>query len=129
MRDHSYFVYLLASRQNGTLYCGVTNDIFRRVCEHRESRAESFTRHYGVTRLVWFETHSYIKEAILREKRIKGWNRAWKISLIEATNPAWRDLAEDMGLERLPSVIPAQAGTQLSAAARLSRSGSPPARG
>jgi putative endonuclease len=98
MRDHSYFIYLLASRQNGTLYCGVTNDLLLRLQEHREARAEGFTRKYGVTRLVWFETHGDVREAILREKRIKGWNRAWKIALIEAENAGWRDLAVELGL-------------------------------
>ncbi|MES2915675.1 MAG: GIY-YIG nuclease family protein [Pseudomonadota bacterium] len=129
MRDYSYFVYLLASRRNGTLYCGVTNNLLRRVAEHREGRAESFTRRYGVTRLVWFETHSEIAEAILREKRIKGWNRAWKIAMIEAKNPAWRDLAEEMGLGPFPSVIPAKAGTQTANGALLHEDGSPLSRG
>lgn len=129
MRDHSYFVYLLASRRNGTLYCGATNDLLRRVSEHREGRAESFTRRYGVTRLVWFETHSEVNEAIRREKRIKGWNRAWKIALIEAGNPAWRDLAEEMGLEPLRTVIPAKAGTHLDATGPHIQAGSPLSRG
>lgn len=99
MRDHDYFVYLLASRRNGTLYCGVTNDLSRRVSEHRAGSAEGFTRRHDVTRLVWFEAHGDIKEAILREKRIKRWNRAWKIALIEAGNPEWRDLAVETGFE------------------------------
>ena len=98
MRDHMYFVYLLASRHNGTLYCGVTNDLLRRVAEHRRGEGVGFTRRYGVTRLVWFESHTDINEAILREKRIKKWNRAWKIGMIEAGNPEWRDLAEDLGV-------------------------------
>ena len=97
MRDHLYYVYLLASRRNGTLYCGVTNDLLRRFAEHRRGEAAGFTRQYGVTRLVWFESHADINEAILREKRIKKWNRAWKIRMIEAGNPQWRDLAEDFG--------------------------------
>ena len=98
MRDHLYFVYLLASRRNGTLYCGVTNDLLRRVAEHRSGEAVGFTRRYEVTRLVWFESHTDINEAILREKRVKKWNRAWKIGMIEAGNSQWRDLAEDLGL-------------------------------
>ena len=102
MRDHIYFVYLLASRRNGTLYCGVTNNVQRRMAEHRAGKAESFTRRYGVTQLVWFEAHSDINEAILQEKRIKKWNRAWKIVMIEAVNPGWRDLAVDLGLPVLP---------------------------
>ena len=98
MRDHTYFVYLLASRRNGTLYCGVTNDLLRRVGEHRAGKADGFTRRYGVTQLAWFECHADINEAILREKRIKTWNRAWKIAMIEAENPGWRDLALEFGL-------------------------------
>jgi putative endonuclease len=129
MRDHSYFVYLLASRRNGTLYCGVTNDLLRRVSEHREGRAESFARRYGVTRLVWFETHSEIAEAILREKRIKGWNRAWKLALIGAGNPEWRDRAEELGLPPLPLVNPAKAGTQTGHCDILHQTGSPLLRG
>ena len=94
MRDHRYFVYLLASRPNGTLYCGVTTDLARRTREHREGLAEvSFTRRYNVHRLVWFEVHTDIREAILREKRIKKWNRAWKVQMIEEANPDWNDLA------------------------------------
>ena len=112
MRDHTYFVYLMASRRNGTLYCGVTNDLLRRVVEHREGTAEGFTAKYDVSRLVWFEQHSDINEAILREKRIKKWNRDWKVRLIETGNRDWRDLAVEMGLEPLPGVIPAEAGIQ-----------------
>jgi putative endonuclease len=107
MRDHNYYVYLLASRRNGTLYCGVTNDLARRVKEHRQGTAEGFTSKYRVTRLVWFELHSDINEAILREKRIKKWNRDWKIALIEASNRDWGDLAVDLGLEPLyPDLFP-----------------------
>ena len=112
MRDYNFFVYLMASRRKGTLYCGVTNDLLRRVHEHREGQGEGFTAKYGVTQLVWFERHSDINEAILREKRIKTWNREWKIALIERENPGWRDLAIDLGLEPLPPVIPAKAGIQ-----------------
>lgn len=104
MRDYKFFVYLMASRRNGTLYCGVTNDLVRRVVEHRDGMAEGFTRKHGVCELVWFEQHSEIHEAILREKRIKTWNRDWKISLIEAQNPEWRDLAPELGLQPLVDV-------------------------
>jgi putative endonuclease len=110
MRKYSFFVYLMASRRNGTLYCGVTNDLLRRVVEHREGRAEGFTARYGVARLVWFEQHSDINEAILREKRIKNWNRAWKVRLIEEGNRDWRDLAVDLGLEPLPDCHPRGGG-------------------
>ncbi len=125
MRDHGYFVYILASRRNGTLYTGVTNDLTRRVAEHRAGIAEGFTRGYGVKRLVWFEPHGDIAEAIQREKRIKTWNRAWKIAMIEAGNAGWRDLAEDMGLPALDVVTPAKAGAQDSDRA----TGSPLSRG
>jgi len=90
----TYFVYILASRCNGTLYIGVTNDLERRVSEHRNGEAQGFTKRYGVQRLVWYEAHGDINEAIARETRIKGWRRAWKIELIEAENPDWVDLYE-----------------------------------
>ena len=86
------YVYILASRRNGTLYVDVTNDILRRVWEHREGIGGEFTRKYGVHRLVWYETHSDVVEAIAREKRLKGWRRDWKLSLIETGNPQWADL-------------------------------------
>jgi putative endonuclease len=95
MRDHTCFTYILTNRPNGTLYTGVTNDLVRRLAEHREGRADSFTKRYGIHRLVWFELHTDIQEAILREKRIKKWNRSWKVDLIEAANPTWRDLEAD----------------------------------
>lgn len=85
-------VYILASKPNGTLYTGVTSDLTRRVWEHRNDLVEGFTSRYSVHRLVYFEQHSSMEEAILREKRIKKWNRAWKVKLIEETNPDWRDL-------------------------------------
>jgi putative endonuclease len=110
MREYNFFVYLMASRRNGTLYCGVTNDLVRRVHEHREGEAEGFTAKYGVSRLVWFEQHSDINEAILREKRIKNWNRIWKLALIEKGNREWRDLAVDLGLEALPGCHPREGG-------------------
>ncbi len=110
MREYNFFVYLMASRRNGTLYCGVTNDLVRRVVEHREGRAEGFTARYGVSRLVWFEQHSDINEAILREKRIKNWNRAWKLALIERGNREWRDLAVDLGLEAMPECHSRESG-------------------
>jgi len=93
MRNHSYFVYILTNRPNGTLYTGVTNDLARRLFEHREGRADSFTRRYNCTCLIWYENFTDIRQAILREKRIKKWRRAWKIELIESMNPEWNDLA------------------------------------
>ena len=94
-------VYLLASKRNGTLYTGVTSDLPARVHQHRIGAVRGFTRDYGVRMLVWFEQHSTMEQAILREKRIKKWNRAWKLDLIEAINPDWRDLAVDLGFEPL----------------------------
>lgn len=90
-----YAVYILASARNGTLYVGVTNDLARRVTEHRAGAVPGFTRQYGVTRLVHAEFHDSIALAREREARLKRWRRAWKLALIEAQNPAWRDLAED----------------------------------
>lgn len=91
-----YFVYMLASRRNGTLYIGVTNDMMRRLDEHRSGRGSDFTAKYGVKTLVYFETCERIDDAIAREKQLKGWNRAWKIRLIETSNPEWRDVAADV---------------------------------
>ena len=88
----SYFVYLLASRRNGTLYLGVTRDLIRRVYEHKQKAADGFTARYDVGRLVWFERYDDPTNAITREKEIKKWRRAWKIELIEKDNPEWRDL-------------------------------------
>lgn len=87
-----YFTYILASRYNGTLYTGVTGKLVGRVSQHRTGHFEGFTKKYGVHRLVWYEVHDDITVAIHREKRIKHWPRAWKINLIEAANPHWRDL-------------------------------------
>ena len=85
-------VYIMASRRNGTLYTGVTSDLVKRVWEHRSDLVEGFTKRYGVHKLVWFELHGEMYQAIQREKKIKKWNRAWKIELIERTNPQWCDL-------------------------------------
>lgn len=90
-------VYILASQRNGTLYIGVTTDICRRIFEHREGRVPGFTRLYGVKRLVHVGYFPDIRSAITREKRLKSWNRAWKLRLIEENNSGWRDLAEDFG--------------------------------
>ena len=89
-------MYILASQRNGTLYVGVTNDLIRRVQQHRDGVAGKFTRRYRVTCLVYFETHQDIEAAILREKRIKRWRRAWKLELIEKSNPTWRDLLAEL---------------------------------
>ena len=89
----SFFVYLLASRRHGTLYLGVTNDLVRRVYEHKTKAMPGFTAQYGVDRLVWYETYDEPLPAIAREKELKKWRRDWKIRLIEEQNPEWRDLS------------------------------------
>ena len=91
-KERHYYVYILASKIGGTLYIGVTNDLVRRVHEHKEGIVEGFTTKYKVHRLVYFEQHSDIEAAIQREKRLKKWNWRWKIRLIEETNPNWVDL-------------------------------------
>jgi putative endonuclease len=91
-----YYVYMLASRRNGTLYTGVTNDVIFRTWQHKNDLVEGFTQKYGVHILVWYETHSDINVAITREKQIKGWNRAWKIRLIEKENSGWNDLYDKL---------------------------------
>ncbi len=91
-----YWVYILASRMNGTLYIGVTNDIARRVSEHRSGKGSEFAKQYRVHRLVYLEPHDDIRLAIQREKTLKEWKRAWKIALIEKDNPEWRDLYEEL---------------------------------
>jgi putative endonuclease len=97
MLTRSYFVYLLASRRNGTLYVGITGDLKRRVWEHRQDLVEGFTKKYGVKLLVWYEHTESIESAIVREKQIKKWNRDWKIQLIESANPDWRDIYDELG--------------------------------
>lgn len=104
---HPGFVYILASQRNGTLYVGVTSDLARRLHEHRNALNPGFTSRYRVHTLVHVETFDDIRDAIAREKQLKRWNRAWKLRLIETTNPQWHDLA--------PMLEP--------------RSGSPPSRG
>jgi putative endonuclease len=92
MLTKNYYVYILASGRNGTLYVGVTNDLVRRVWEHKEHVAPGFTKRHDVTRLMWYEHHNLIEYAIAREKQIKAWKRAWKIELFRDTNPNWYDL-------------------------------------
>jgi putative endonuclease len=93
MRPQSgYYVYLLASRKDGVLYLGVTNNLVRRVHEHKTKAISGFTSRYHVSHLVWFDLYDDAYSAISREKDIKKWRRAWKIALIEAANPAWDDL-------------------------------------
>ena len=92
MKDHTYFLYMLASKKSGTLYVGVTNDLLRRVQEYREGLVAGFTKKYQVKILVYFEVHSDINQAISREKLMKRWRRSWKLQLIESGNPQWLDL-------------------------------------
>jgi putative endonuclease len=90
--DTTFFVYILASKRNGTLYIGVTNDLARRMSEHKEKLVAGFTRKYNVDQLVYFEAFDSILEARAREHSLKRWRRAWKIKLIEDLNPDWNDL-------------------------------------
>jgi putative endonuclease len=92
----SYFVYILASQRNGTLYIGVTSDLLGRAWQHKNKSTEGFTKKYGVDRLVYYEQTEDVYSAIEREKQMKKWNRAWKIRLIEKKNPKWNDLYSDL---------------------------------
>ncbi|PVE26068.1 GIY-YIG nuclease [Microvirga sp. KLBC 81] len=94
----TYYVYLLASRRHGTLYLGVTNDLPRRVEQHKSNVVPGFSAAYDVTRLVWHETYERIDEAITREESLKKWRRDWKIRLIEDMNPDWSDLYASLNM-------------------------------
>ena len=96
MLSMQYFVYLMASGEKGTLYVGVTNDLIRRVYEHKNGLAKGFTSRYAVHQLVWFESTPSIEAAIHKEKQIKNWKREWKIEMIEKDNPQWRDLYDTL---------------------------------
>jgi putative endonuclease len=89
-------VYILASRRNGTLYIGMTSNLQKRACEHKNDLVTGFTKRYGVHRLVYYELHEEMVSAISREKQRKKWNRAWKLEVIESQNPGWRDLWEEI---------------------------------
>ena len=91
-----YYVYILASRKDGAIYVGITNDIVRRIYEHRTKVIQGFTSKYNITRLVWFEIYDDPISAISREKELKKWKRVWKVQLIEAQNPQWNDLYESI---------------------------------
>jgi putative endonuclease len=93
-----HFVYILASQRNGTLYIGVTNDLSRRIGEHKCGLVPGFTRQYGINKLVYFEEHGSILEAREREHRMKRWKRTWKLELIEKLNPDWRDLTSEIAV-------------------------------
>jgi putative endonuclease len=101
----NYYVYILASRRNGTLYVGVTSDLLKRIWEHKEKLADGFSAEYGVDKLVYYERFEDIEYAIKKEKRLKKYNRKWKLDLIEKLNPECKDLYED-----LISGFPGQAG-------------------
>jgi putative endonuclease len=92
----SYWMYILASKPRGTLYVGVTNDLVRRVAEHRDGMVPGFTKTYNVKMLVYFEEHESVLDAIKREKQVKRWTRAWKIDLIRKKNSEWRDLFDEI---------------------------------
>ena len=96
MQERIPCVYILASRRNGTLYAGVTSNLPARVLQHRQHLVPGFTQRYCVHTLVWYEVHETMESAIAREKAIKEWKRAWKIELIEGSNPTWRDLYPDI---------------------------------
>lgn len=106
------FVYILASARNGTLYTGSTRNLISRVTQHREGVWCTFTRKYGVTRLVWFEAHSSIAAAYRREQLIKRWRRDWKIGLIEEKNPYWEDLYLSLSNHTLPGRKPRESGAE-----------------
>ena len=96
MHSAEYYVYILASKRNGTLYIGVTNSLLRRVYEHKNDVLEGFTKEHAVHTLVYYEAYRNINDAITREKQVKKWVRKWKIELIEKTNPHWKDLYEEL---------------------------------
>ncbi len=94
--NKAYYVYILASGLNGTLYVGVTSDLIKRVWQHKKNLVEGFTKTYDVKNLVWYEIHEDVTAAITREKHIKKWDRSWKIRLIQEKNPKWRDLYHEI---------------------------------
>lgn len=94
--EKQFFVYILASKRNGTLYIGVTSDLKKRVWEHKNDVVEGFTKTYDVHDLVWFESHETTESAITREKQMNEWKREWKIKRIEEMNPEWKDLYEEI---------------------------------
>jgi putative endonuclease len=92
----AFFVYILATKRNGTLYIGMTDDLVKRVWQHRNGLVPGFTDRYGVKTLVWFERHESRESAFVRERQLKKWNRSWKLDLIRCDNPRWRDLWEEI---------------------------------
>jgi len=104
----SFYVYMLASERNGTLYIGMTDDLVKRVWQHRTDALAGFTRKYNVKTLVWHETHEGRESAFARERQIKKWNRDWKIRLIDQSNPDWRDLWDEIA-SPIPAASPPSA--------------------
>ena len=96
MNNKTYYVYIMASKRNGTLYVGVTNDLIRRVYEHKTNGVEGFTEKYRVHKLVYWEQSDSVESALQREKQLKRWNRQWKIALIEKQNSNWQDMYEQL---------------------------------
>ena len=92
----AFYVYIVANRRNGTIYTGSTDDLGRRIWEHKSKALEGFSKTYGCDQLVWYESFSSREEAFIRERRIKEWRRSWKLLLIEEDNPTWRDLYETL---------------------------------
>ncbi len=90
----TYYIYILTNKYHGTLYIGITNDLQRRIQEHKEKLIDGFTKRYDLTKLVFVESFEHIDNALMTEKRLKRWHRSWKISLIEKNNPSWHDLYE-----------------------------------
>ncbi|MBK6866552.1 MAG: GIY-YIG nuclease family protein [Burkholderiales bacterium] len=90
--EKAFFVYIMTNQRNGTLYIGVTSNLIQRVWQHKEKLIEGFSQRHGLNQLVWFESHADAMGALTREKQLKKWNRAWKLRLIEALNPGWKDL-------------------------------------
>jgi len=91
-----FYVYIMASKRNGTLYIGMTSDLVRRVYEHKNNLVDGFTKKYGIHKLVWFEGPGSFQSAAEREKQLKKWNRIWKLRIIEESNPEWKDLCDDL---------------------------------
>jgi putative endonuclease len=110
MREHNYYVYILAKKRNSTFYVGVTNNLIRRVYEHKEGLAAGFTKKYGIKLLVYYECHTDIREAIRREKLIKRWKRSFKMQAIERMNPDWDDLYYELTQQPDPAMRCAYAG-------------------
>lgn len=96
MERKMYYVYILASQKNGTLYVGITSDLVKRIWQHKNEVVEGYTQKYAVKNLVYFEQYEHVDDAILREKRLKHWNRKWKLELIEKENPNWNDLYDEI---------------------------------